>query len=251
MKKATVVLLSLAIVCILILAGCNDNSTNTSDVTASAKATEKIENTHKPLSSADPTGTAQTAEPTLAPTDSTVAPTTAPTSKPTENVQPTADPAIYNDDWGYSPDNSNTLRTNGQELFWTKTRNLVKIPKELQNLGFDMIDPENEQIFIATGFIDEGTFTYYALRDGVFYKLNQGKIVKKTTNGADAFGWVEEDGTACSVGVRSKYWNEVYIEGTNCIEIGYMGGKLIVVNQSGKVIDVNKEDTLRESIIVK
>ena len=36
------------------------------------------------------------------------------------------------------------------------------------------------------------------------------------------------------IGVRSKYWNEVYIEGTNCIEIGYMGGKLIVVNVTVK-----------------
>ena len=246
MKKTTVVLLSLAIVCILILAGCNDNSTNTSDVTASAKATEKIENTHKPLSTAEPTGTAQTAEPT----NSTVEPTKVPTPTPTAIAQPTADPAIYNDDWGYSIDNSNTLRSNFQELFWTKTRHLVKIPKELQNKQLDVIDAENEQIFIETGSFNEGTLTYYALRDGVFYKLNQGKIVKKCFNGYDAFGWVEEDGTACSIGVRSNWWNEVYIEGTNCIEIGYIGGKLIVVNQSGKVIDVNKEDTLRESIIV-
>ena len=248
MKKATVVLLSLAIVCILILAGCNDNSTNTSDVTASAKATEKIANTHKPLSTADPTGTAQTAEPT----DSTVEPTTVPTTTPTAIAQPTADPAIYNDDWGYSMDNSKTLRSNGEELVWTKTRNLVKIPKELQNLGFDMIDPENEQIFIATGFIDEGTFTYYALRDGVFYKLNQGKIVQKCFNGYDAFGWVEEDGTACSIGVRSKYWNEVYIEGTNCIEIFYdFNGKLVIANQLGEIGETNKEDILRKSIVVK
>lgn len=248
MKKATVVLLSLAIVCILILADCNDNSTNTSDVTASAKATEKIENTHKPLSTAYSTGTAQTAEPT----NSTVEPTKVPTPTPTAIAQPTADPAIYNDDWGYSMDNSNTLRSNFQELFWTKTRNLVKIPKELQNLGFDMIDPENEQIFIATGFIDEGTLTYYALRDGVFYKLNQGKIIDKCFNGFDAFGWVEEDGTACTIGERSKYWNEVYIEGTNCKGIAYrIGGKLVVISQSGEVMDVNKEDILRETTIIK
>ena len=115
-----------------------------------------------------------------------------------------------------------------------------------------VIDAENEQIFIGTGSFNGGTLTYYALRDGVFYKLNQGKIVQKCFNGYDAFGWVEEDGTACSIGVRSKYWNEVYIEGTNCIEIFYdFNGKLVIANQLGEIGETNKEDILRKSIVVK
>ena len=169
MKKATVVLLSLAIVCILILAGCNDNSTNTSDVTASAKATEKIENTHKPLSTADSTGTAQTAEPTLEPTDSTVEPTTVPTTEPTKEptkeptttptqaptptptavAKPTADPAIYPDDYGKS---KGPIRTDGKIFFWKNSRVIYSIPDsipETKKWTVVFYDEENDQIIFC------------------------------------------------------------------------------------------------------
>jgi len=225
--------------------------------------------TDEPFNTADPTGTAQTAEPTLAPTvSSTVEPTKTPTKEPTQVptkeptkaptptptavAKPTADPAIYPDDFGEAGPN-NSYRTDGKVFFWAKTRHMVEIPEELQGWVYpEIVDVENEQAFFTTGFFTQDTFTYYAIKDGAIYKLNQGKIVNITTNGADAFGWVEEDGTACSIGVRSKYWNEVYIEGTNCIEIGYdFTGKLVIANQLGEIVETNKEDILRKSIVVK
>ena len=230
MKKATVVLLSLAIICILILAGCNDNSTNTSDVTASAKATEKIENTHKPLSTADPTGTAQTAEPTLEPTDSTVEPTTVPTTEPTKEptkeptavpteaptptavAKPTADPAIYPDDFGKS---KGPIRTDGKIFFWKNSRVIYTIPDSIpETKKWTVIfhDEENDQIIFDVGKTLD-TLNYYAIVEGEFYKLNEGKIVEFSMHsGKNQLWWIEDNGIAKSVNVRSSKYNEVYKE---------------------------------------
>ena len=235
MKKATVVLLSLAIVCILILAGCKDNLTNTSDVTASAKATEKIENTHKPLSTADPTGTAQTAEPTLEPTDSTVEPTTVPTTEPTKEptkeptmtpteaptptptavAKPTADPAIYPDDWGQEilllP-----IKTDGKIFFWKNSRVMYTIPEgapPVEEWYGIFSDEKNDQMIFYTGSMRAGTYTYYAIVEGEFYKISEGKIVERSMHsGKNQLWWIEDNGIAKSVNVRSSKYNEVYKE---------------------------------------
>lgn len=227
MKKATVVLLSLAIICILILAGCNDNSTNTSDVTASAKATEKIENTHKPLTSADPTGTAQTAEPTdstVEPTkvptqeptkEPTTTPTEAPTPTPTAVAKPTADPEKYPDDYGF---NLGPIRSDGEFFFWKNSRVMYEIPDgapDAREWTVLFFDSENEQLIFITGLTLEET-EIYSIVEGDFYKLSEGEVVAMSQRtDLKVFYWVEANGTAKSVGVRSKNFGEVFLEAEN------------------------------------
>lgn len=259
MRKTIVKVLILTAICILSFAGCdsqNGVADNSASVNPTTGATSTVENnsTAKPTETKKEPTKVPTKEPTQVPTqEPTLAPTQAPTSIPT-NAQPTADPAIYPDDFGEAGPN-NSYRTDGKVFFWTKTRHMVEIPEELQGKVYpDVVDEANAQAVFSTGFLKHGTLTYYSIRDGVIYKLNQGKIVKECFNGYNAFGWLEEDGTACSIGERSKWWNEVYIEGTQCKAIFYkvsLGGKLVVVNEAEEVVEPNKEDILREAIIVK
>ena len=147
-----------------------NNTTHTTAVTTlSVKPTEKTEITEKPITSADPTGTAQTAEPTLEPTDSTVEPTTVPTTEPTKEptkeptttptqaptptptavAKPTADPAIYPDDFG---ENEGPIRTDGKIFFWKNSRVIYSIPDsipETKKWTVVFYDEENDQIIFC------------------------------------------------------------------------------------------------------
>ena len=119
MKKSTLLLLVLSIACIFSLASCDKETNNTTHTTAvttlSVKHTEKTKITEKPITSADPTGTAQTAEPTEAPSttlepteDSTAEPTEAPvttappedTTKAPVTTAPIEDPSVDYSEWG-------------------------------------------------------------------------------------------------------------------------------------------------------
>ena len=131
-----------------------NNTTHTTAVTTlSVKPTEKTEITEKPITSADPTGTAQTAEPTLETTDSTVEPTTTPTEAstptPTAVAKPTADPAIYPDDFG---ENEGPIRTDGKIFFWKNSRVIYSIPDSIpETKKWTVIfhDEENDQIIFC------------------------------------------------------------------------------------------------------
>ena len=238
MKKSTLLLLVLSIACILSLASCDKETNNTTHTTAvttlSVKHTEKTKITEKPITSADPTGTAQTAEPTLEPTDSTVEPTKVPTQEPTKEptkeptttptqaptptptavAKPTADPAIYPDDWGQEilllP-----IKTDGKIFFWKNSRVMYTIPEgapPVEEWYGIFSDEKNDQIIFNTGYTLE-TFQYYAIVEGEFYKLNQGKIVSWSMHsGKNQLLWIEESGIAKSVNVRSTKYNEVYKE---------------------------------------
>lgn len=236
MKKSTLLLLVLSIACILSLASCDKETNNTTHTTAvttlSVKHTEKTKITEKPITSAEPTGTAQTAEPTLEPTDSTVKPTTVPTTEPTKEptkeptttptqaptptptavAKPTADPAIYPDDYGKS---KGPIRTDGKIFFWKNSRVIYTIPDSIPETKSWMItfyDEENDQIiFDVVDAMDN--LNYYAIVEGEFYKLNEGKIVSWSQHsGKNQLVWIEESGIAKSVNVRSSKYNEVYKE---------------------------------------
>ena len=240
MKKSTLLLLVLSVACILSLASCDKETNNTTHTTAvttvSVKPTEKTEITEKPITSADPTGTAQTAEPTLEPTDSTVEPTTVPTTEPTKEptkepttvpteaptptavAKPTADPAIYPDDWGQEilllP-----IKTDGKIFFWKNSRVMYTIPEgapPVEEWYGIFSDEKNDQMIFYTGSMRAGTYTYYAIVEGEFYKLSEGKIVEWSMHsGKNQLWWIEDNGTAKSVNVRSNKYNDVYLDAEN------------------------------------
>lgn len=249
MKKSTLLLLVLTIVCILSLASCGKKTNNTTNTTAgttsSVKPTEKTESTETPVNTgnpvttdepiitADPTGTAQTAEPTLEPTDSTVEPTTVPTTEPTKEptkeptttpteaptptavAKPTADPAIYPDDFG---ENEGPIRTDGKIFFWKNSRVIYSIPDsapETKKWTVIFHDEENDQLIFQVGKTLD-TLNYYAIVEGEFYKLSEGKIVSWSMHsGKNQLWWIEDNGIAKSVNVRSNKYNDVYLDAEN------------------------------------
>ena len=242
MKKSTLLLLVLSVACILSLASCDKETNNTTHTTAvttvSVKPTEKTEITEKPITSADPTGTAQTAEPTMEPTastDSTVEPTTVPTTEPTKEptkeptvaptqaptptptavAKPTADPDKYPDDYGF---NLGPIRSDGEIFFWKNSRVMYEIPDgapDAREWSIKLFDSEKNQLIFTTGLTYE-ELEIYSIVEGDFYKLSEGEVVSKAQQtDIKVFYWVEANGTAKSVGVRSKNFGEVFLEAEN------------------------------------
>ena len=232
MKKSTLLLLVLSIACILSLASCDKKTNNTTDSTASTTASAKpTENTDKPLV----TGTAQTAEPTLEPTDSTVEPTTVPTTKPTKEptkeptttptqaptptptavAKPTADPEKYPDDYGF---NLGPIRSDGEIFFWKNSRVMYEIPDGAPDVTEWIIilyDETNDQLIYG---VRTDKITIYSIVEGDFYKLSEGEVVSMMQQtDIKVFYWVEANGTAKSVGVRSKNFGEVFLEAEMCV----------------------------------
>lgn len=237
MKKSTLLLLVLSIACILSLASCDKETNNTTHTTAvttlSVKHTEKTKITEKPITSADPTGTAQTAEPTLEPTDSTVEPTTVPTTEPTKEptkeptttptqaptptptavAKPTADPDKYPDDYGF---NLGSIRSDGEIFFWKNSRVMYEIPDgapDIREWIIYLYDETNNQLIYG---VRTDKITIYSIVEGDFYKLSEGEVVSMMyQTDKKVFYWVEANGTAKSVGVRSKNFGEVFLEAEN------------------------------------
>ncbi len=264
MKKKLKILMSmvLSVALLLSISACQSPENNTgNDDAVTLAATEVISSTTDTTQNATATAVvtqkptqATTVEPTNEPTqEPTKAPTQAPTATPTPTIapQPTADPEIYPDDWGYAYGN-NAIRTDGKVLFWTKTRHMVEFPEILENnYDFEFIDEENEQAFLTTGLIRNGTLQFYALRDGVFYKLSFGKVLQKSQEEPYKWAWLEEDGTVYSIGVRSKWFNEVYVESDEPIEgVLVDNGNVILYTGYLETTEVVKEDVLRKVTII-
>lgn len=225
-------------------------TTGTPDVTP----TEDNEVTTSPTEDTTPQVTTPPVEETTAPIETTAPVTTQPVTDttptpqettPPVDTQPIADPEQFPDDWGISYEN-NAFRTDRKEfLYWTKTRHLVEIPKNFPtNWVVEMIDEKNEQIFIRSGKLKDGTCVYYALVNGVFYKLSEGKIIEISRRNSQ-FVWLEEDGIVYSIGIRSKWFYEVYIEAYNAEAIFFRDNELIIATQEGKA-ERNPKDVLRE-----
>ena len=223
-------------------------TTGTPDVTP----TEDNEVTTSPTEDTTPQVTTPPVEETTAPIETT-APVTKPpvttapeTTAPIDN-QPIADPEQFPDDWGYSYA-KNAVRTDFKYIVWTKTRHLVEVPEEIGEDWYvedAMIDANNEQMHISTGSLREGTSVRYALVNGVFYKLSEEKIVKVTIHNKQ-FAWIEEDGTAYSINIRTKWFNEVYVEAIDAGYIFFDNNELVIANREDKIIEKNEEDVLRE-----
>lgn len=222
-------------------------TTGTPDVTP----TEDNEVTTSPTEDTTPQVTTPPVEETTAPIETT-APVTKPpvttapeTTAPIDN-QPIADPEQFPDDWGYSYA-KNAVRTDFKYIVWTKTRHLVEVPEEIGEDWYvedAMIDANNEQMHISTGSLREGTSVRYALVKGVFYKLSEEKITDVTIHNKQ-FAWIEEDGTVYSIKLRSKWFNEVYIEAYNAEAIFFRDNELIIATQEGKA-ERNPKDVLRD-----
>ena len=234
-------------------------TTGTPDVTPTPQATTapvtESPVTTSPTEDTTPQVTTPPVEETTAPIETTAPVTTPPVTDttptpqettPPVDTQPIADPEQFPDDWGISYEN-NAFRTDRKEfLYWTKTRHLVEIPKNFPtNWVVEMIDEKNEQIFIRSGKLKDGTCVYYALVNGVFYKLSDAKVVKITRRNSQ-FVWLEEDGTVYSIGRRTKWFNEVYVEASDAGYIFFDNNELVIANQATEVIEKNQEDILRD-----
>ncbi len=270
MKKTNCKKISAALAATMLcmsLFACTDNVNNdvadtsqTAAITAtpvSAGETASPENTSAPAPATSVATDPPTAEPTPVPTATpTAEPTPIPTATPMP--QPTADPAVYPDDWGvgkgYGDDDTwsglKIYRTDGETaIIWDKTNHFVKIPDSLPKTWYvESADEKNEQMFISVGTMKDGTLQYYALVNGQFYKLSQGKIISMSTDGLNRWAWVEEDGTVYSVWVRSSSFDEVYVENTECKEVAYTSGKILCMKITEEIVDAIDEDILREPI---
>ena len=73
-------------------------------------------------------------------------------------------------------------------------------------------DEKKDQLIFATGD-NLNTLQYYAIVEGEFYKLSEGEIVSWSMHsGKNQLWWIEDNGIAKSVNVRSNKYNEVYME---------------------------------------
>ncbi len=263
----SVILASLILASTLVSCADTENSEttagNTQDIALqTAVETDKATNaatdavTDSQTTSAPETDKMTDAPETNAPVEDTEAPETkapetdppatkAPETQAPADTQPIADPERFPDDWGDSYE-KNAIRTDYKYIVWTKTRHLVEVPESIgKNWVVEIVDANNEQMFISDGSLREGTCVFYALVNGVFYKLSEEKVVKVTIN-SKKFAWLEEDGTVYSINVRSKWFNEVYVEASGAAGIGFRNNELIVVNQDAEMIEKNREDILRD-----
>lgn len=247
MRKTIVKVLILTAICILSFAGCDsqkgvaDNSasvnpttgaTSTAENDSTAKPTEtKKEPTKAPSTTLAPT-VSSTVEPTKTPTkeptqvptqeptkvptkEPTVEPTTAPTATSTAVVKPTANPEQYPDDYGFD---LGPIRSDGDIFFWKDSRVIYKIPNgapDATEWSIKLFDSEKDQMIFTTGLSYE-ELEIYSIVEGDFYKLSEGEVVSMAQQtDIKVFYWVETNGTAKSVGVRSKNFGEVFLEGEN------------------------------------
>ena len=81
-------------------------------------------------------------------------------------------------------------------------------------------DEKKDQLIFATGD-NLNTLQYYAIVEGEFYKLSEGKIVSRSMHsGKNQLWWIEDNGIAKSVNARSNKYNDVYIA---LAKNGYVG----------------------------
>lgn len=266
-------ILILVFACMLLLTSCttkeenaDNKATATIGATATATAitettgtpdvtpTDGNEVTTSPTEDTTPQVTTPPVEETTAPIETTAPVTTQPVTDttptpqettPPVDTQPIADPEQFPDDWGDSYE-KNAVRTDYKYIVWTKTRHLVEVPKAIGEDWFcGIVDAKNEQMIISVGSLREGTCVYYALVNGAFYKLNEGKILKSRIGNFE-FAWIEEDGTAYSVGIRKKWFNEVHFEARDAAGLVFRNDELVILNQEAEIIERNQEDVLRE-----
>ena len=193
-----------------------DTAAKTDSVTSEAPTDSVITETPAEDTEAPETTVSET-EPTITKAPETQAPetkppvTTAPEAQAPVDEKVYADPEKYPDNWGKNVIDL-PIRTDGKNFFWKKSRVMHAIPKgapPVEEWCGIFSDEKNDQMIFFTG----GTYTYYAVVEGNFYKLSEGKIVSWSQHsGFNQLWWIEESGIAKSVNVRSSKYNEVYKE---------------------------------------
>ena len=282
--KLTPILIALILSFSASLTSCNDSETGTDSASVTVSQTEKETNTQAVTDAEVETDSVTSEAPTddivsktpaedteVPETNATTAPeteapetkpavTTAPETQAPEtkppvttspettapvDTQPIADPEKFPSDWGDAYEN-NAIRTDYKYIVWTKTRHLVEVPKAIGEDWFcDIVDEKNEQMLISTGSLREGTSVRYALVNGVFYKLSEKKIISVTIHNKK-FAWIEEDGTVYSINIRTKWFNEVYVEASGAAGMFFRNNELLIANQEGELIERNEKDILRD-----
>lgn len=245
------------------LTACAD--TEGSDTTASntqAPASQTTVETDKATENATDAVTdtqATNAPATNAPVEDTKAPETQapetdpPATKAPETQAPVDDKVYaskeeYPDDWGEEND---MIRTDGKTFFWKKSRVMHTVPQgvpDARDWYIEFADEKNDQLFFVRRVISEGILDYYSMVNGVFYKLNEGKVIFSWYDGTGPFYWIEEDGTAKSVNVRSKKYNEVYIEAEGVVGFDY--GINSFGTSDGKLVKPNSQNILAKVQVI-
>lgn len=246
------------------LTACAD--TEGSDTTASntqAKASQTTVETDKATENAPDAVTdtqATNAPATNAPVEDTKAPETqAPETDPPATKAPeTTAPEVkkeyaskedYPDDWGMK---KVFIRAKGNLFFWEKSRVLHTTPKSIASPEKWVIlqaDEKRDQFIFAILRNDYNTVSdYYSMVNGTVYKLNEGDTIFIWNDGTGPFYWIEEDGTAKSINVRSKKYNEVYIEAEGVYQYTYKYNAFITPN--GDFVNPNSENILAELEVI-
>ncbi len=148
----------------------------------------------------------------------------------------------YPDDWGEEND---MIRTDGKTFFWKKSRVMHTVPQgvpDARDWYIEFADEKNDQLFFVRRVISEDVWEYYSMVEGKFYKLNEGKVIFSWYDGTGPFYWIEEDGTAKSVNVRSKKYSEVYIEAEGVRAYGHRINSFETFD--GKLVKPNSENIL-------
>lgn len=203
-----------------------------------------------PESTAKPTATANNNTPSATPTQEkpTANPTTvAPTATPYVPAV-TADPAVYPDDFGKK---RGPIRTDGTIIFWSESRAMYTIPEGFPKLetwsAVELSDVENEQMVIRVGDTME-IVQYYAIVKGKFYKLTEGNITMMSMDSLNqTYKWIEDNGLVKSLNLRSKNYNEVFIEAENIVSWAN-ATKDMYETTEGKIVSGNNKNVLANVI---
>lgn len=198
---------------------------------------------------------------TNAPVEDTKAPETKapetdpPATKAPETQAPVDDKVYaskeeYPDDWGISF--GGIIRAKGDIFFWEDSRVMHTAPKGIpgpEDWFVDLYDKEKDQF---TFHIFKNTYNnevdYYSMVKGKVYKLNEGNIIF-AYKGIGFFYWIEEDGTAKSINVRSEEYDEVYIEAEGVK--GYIRSQNSFRSMDGtELVKPNSEDILAKIQVV-
>lgn len=264
--KLTPILIALILSLSASLTSCNDSETGTDSASVTVSQTEKETDTQSVTDTEVETDSITSEAPTdnivtEAPAEDTEAPETNATTTAPETEAPETKPAVttapettapevkkeyaskeeYPDDWG---EENNMLRTDGKTFFWKKSRVMHTIPKGITDVRYWLIvwaDEKNDQlIFFVEG--KENSIEIYSMVKGVFYKLNTKKVISTWNDDTGPIYFIEEDGTAKSVNVRSKKYNEVYIEAEGVRAYGHRINSFETFD--GKLVKPNSENIL-------
>ncbi len=262
--KLTPILIALILSFSASLTSCNDSETGTDSESVTVSQTEKETNTQAVTDTEVETDSITSEAPTDAvstetPIEDTEAPTTdapitkAPETKPAVTTAPEttapeakkeyASKEDYPDDWGES---NGFIRVKSNTFFWENSRVLHKTPKSISSpeLWIIVLADEKKDQIVFTAYEGKNTEReMFSIVKGKVYKLNEEDIIFNWYDGTGPFYWIEKSGVAKSINVRSKVYNEVYIEAEGVRS--YVHSRLSFVTTDGtKLVEPNNQNIL-------